>query len=90
MKAEITTQRINTKWHGYIEGRPDIDETALTEEAVRRRMEQLRERIGMCGAKGSGDGRELSCELIARHHAPGNRPTSHSADGILWMGRSAR
>jgi hypothetical protein len=48
-------------------------------------MEQLRERIGLCDAKGSCDGRELNCELIARHHAPGNRPTSHSADGILWM-----
>lgn len=37
MHAEITTKKVGTKWHGYIEGRPDLDETALTEEAVRRR-----------------------------------------------------
>ena len=48
MNAEITTRKVGTKWHGYIDGRPDLDETALSEEAVRRKMEQLRERIGTC------------------------------------------
>ena len=43
MNAEITTKKVGTKWHGYIEGRPDLDETALSEEAVRRKMEQLRD-----------------------------------------------
>ena len=32
MAAEITTREVGTKWHGYIAGRPDPDETALTEE----------------------------------------------------------
>ena len=31
----ITTRKVGTKWHGYIAGRPDLDETALSEEAVR-------------------------------------------------------
>src|SRR5829696_1945563 len=48
MNAEITIKKIRSKWHGYIDGRSDIDETALTEDAVRRKMEQLRDRIGRC------------------------------------------
>jgi len=53
MNAEITTKKIGSKGRGYIDGRPDPDETALTEEAARRKMEQLRDRIGIgvCGAK---------------------------------------
>ena len=51
MNAEITTRKVGSKWHGYLAGRPDLDETALTEEAARRKMEQLRDRIGVCGAK---------------------------------------
>jgi hypothetical protein len=43
--------KVGTKWHGYSAGRPDLDETALTEEAVRRKMEQLGDHIGGCGAK---------------------------------------
>jgi hypothetical protein len=54
MDAEITTRKFGTKWHGYIAGRPDLDETALTEEAVRRKMEQLRHRIGTCNARRIG------------------------------------
>lgn len=34
--AEIKTKRVGTKWHGYIDGRPDLDETALSDEAARR------------------------------------------------------
>src|SRR5207244_1827306 len=56
MNAEITTRKIGTKWHGYIDGRPDVDETALSEEAVRRKMEQLRDRIGACNATTNRDG----------------------------------
>ena len=54
MNAEIRTQRVGTKWHAHLDGRPDIDETALTEEAARRKVEQLRERLGACGAKTRG------------------------------------
>ena len=32
MNAEITTKKFGSKWHGYIDGRPDLDETALSEE----------------------------------------------------------
>jgi hypothetical protein len=40
--AGITTKQVETKWHGYIDGRADLKETALSEEAVCRNMEQLR------------------------------------------------
>ena len=43
MNAEIRTEKIGTKWHAYLDGRPDIDQTALTEEAARRMVEQLRD-----------------------------------------------
>ena len=41
MNAEIATRKVGSKWHGYIGGRPDLDETALTEEAARRKAERL-------------------------------------------------
>lgn len=63
MNAEITTKKIGSKWHGYIAERPDLDETALTEEAVRRKMEQLRDRIGTCAARTKLFGGR-TCELI--------------------------
>ena len=84
MKAEITTQKIGTKWHGYIDGRPDIEETALTEEAVRRKMEQLRDRIGACGAQTKLFGGR-TCELIAGHREIGQPRTVHRSGSIEWF-----
>lgn len=84
MDAEITTRKIGSKWHGYIEGRPDIDETALTEEAVRRKMEQLRDRIGTCGAKTILFGGR-TCELIDGHHVPGSIRTEHRSGSVTWV-----
>jgi hypothetical protein len=63
-------RRPASKWQGYIDGRPDLDETALSEEAARRKMEQLRDRIGACGATTKLFG-SRTCELIAGHHEPG-------------------
>jgi hypothetical protein len=84
MNAEITTKKVGSKWHGYIEGRPDLDETALTEEAARRKMEQLRERIGECGAKTKlFSGR--TCELMAGHHEPGVKRVVHRSGSITWF-----
>ena len=84
MNAEITTRKVGSKWHGYIAGRPDLDETALTEEAARREMEQLRDRIGVCGAKTKLFGGR-TCELIAGHHEPGTKRTVHRSGSITWF-----
>ena len=90
MNAEITTRKIGSKWHGSIDGRPDIDERALSEEAVRRKMEQLRKRIGTCGAKTNAFGGK-TCELIDGHHLPGRNESSIEAGasrGSMWHRRT--
>ncbi|HYI12369.1 MAG TPA: hypothetical protein VEK57_25165 [Thermoanaerobaculia bacterium] len=84
MNAEITTKKVGSKWHGYIDGRPDLDETALTEEAARRKMEQLRDRIGVCGAKTKLFGGR-TCDLIAGHHEPGTKRVVHRSGSITWF-----
>jgi hypothetical protein len=76
--------KVGTKWHGYIAGRPDLDETALTEEAVHRKMEQLRDRIGACGAKTNLFGGR-TCELIAGHHELGEKHNVHRCGSITWF-----
>jgi hypothetical protein len=42
---KIRTQKTGGIWHGYLEGHPEVDERALTEEMasekVRRRIEAL-------------------------------------------------
>jgi len=70
VNAEITTKKEGSKWHGYIDGRPDFDETALSEEATRGKMEQLRDRIGPGGATMKLFGGR-TCELIDGHRVPG-------------------
>jgi len=84
MNAEITTQRVGSKWHGYIDGRPDLDETALSEEAARRKMEQLRDRIGRCGARTERFGGR-TCELIDGHRSVGKTRTEHRSGGATWL-----
>jgi hypothetical protein len=84
MNAEISTKKIGSKWHGYIDGRPDIDETALSEEAARRKVEQLRDRIGTCGARTKLFGGK-TCELITGHRAIGEKRTQHRSGTIVWI-----
>ena len=84
MNAEISTKKVGSKWHGYIAGRPDLDETALTEEAARRKMEHLRERIGVCGAKTKLFGGR-TCELIAGHYELGVKRVVHRSGSITWF-----
>jgi hypothetical protein len=84
MTATITTKKIGSKWHGYIEGRPDIDETALTEEAAIRKMEQLRDRLGICTATTRLFGGR-TCELIAGHRVIGEQRTLHRSGSVTWM-----
>ena len=84
MNAEITRKKVGSKWHGYIDGRPDLDETALTEDAVRRKMEQLRDRIGICGAKTNLFGGQ-TCELIAGHRVLGMKRIEHRSGSISWI-----
>jgi hypothetical protein len=83
MNAEITTKKVGTKWHGYIDGRPDLDETALSEEAVRRKMEQLRDRIGTCGAITERFGGR-TCELISGHRLSGKTRIEHRSGDVTW------
>ena len=84
MNAEITAKKIGSKWHGYIDGRPDLEETALTEEAVRRKMEQLRERTGACGVTTDLFGGR-TCELIAGHREIGQPRVVHRSGSVEWF-----
>jgi predicted RNase H-like HicB family nuclease len=38
---KITTLKIGGIWHGYLEGHPEIDERALTEEIARQKVERI-------------------------------------------------
>lgn len=84
MTAKIITRKVGTKWHGYIAGRRDLDETALTEEAVRRKMEQSCDRIGVCGAKTKMFGGR-TCELIAGHREHSEKYNVHRSGSITWF-----
>src|SRR5690348_2641297 len=84
MNAEIKTERVGTKWHAYLDGRPDVDQTALTEEAARRMVEQLRDRFGVCGAKTRLFGGR-TCELVNGHHTPGGKLTEHRKGSVTWI-----
>lgn len=41
----IRTEKIGGIWHGYLEGHPEIDERALTEEIARRKAESVAKRL---------------------------------------------
>jgi hypothetical protein len=41
----VTTEKIGGIWHGYLEGHPEIDERALTEEIARRKAESVAKRL---------------------------------------------
>jgi hypothetical protein len=87
MESEITTKKIGSKWHGFVGGRPDVDETALTEEAARIKAESVRRQLGDCGAKTLRFGGRI-CELVADHQPPrGQRLQHESRKGakVVWM-----
>jgi len=84
MNAEIKTKRIGSKWHGFIEGRPDIDETALSEEVARRKIESVRARLGDCGSRTKLFG-GLACELVKGHAAPVGKRLQHACEGKFWI-----
>jgi hypothetical protein len=89
MDAEITTERVGMKWHAYLDGRPEIDETGLTEEAARRKVRELRDRFGVCGAKtGLFGGR--TCERVRGHHALLGRGSEHRSGGRTWIDAGER
>lgn len=44
---KITVKQEGGIWHGYLEGHPEVDERGLTEEVVRRKVEQLMARIAL-------------------------------------------
>src|SRR5438067_2428586 len=84
MDAEITTERVGMKWHAYLDGRPDIDQTALTEEAARRMVEELRDGFGPCGAKTNLSGGR-TCERVRGHHALLGRRSEHRSGIVRWI-----
>jgi hypothetical protein len=43
---KITTQRTGGIWHGYLEGHPEVDERALTEEKAREKVHRILEARG--------------------------------------------
>jgi hypothetical protein len=43
-RMKITTQKIGSIWHGYLEGCPEVDERGLTEEIARVKVERIVER----------------------------------------------
>lgn len=84
MNAEIKTKKTGSKWHGLIEGRPDIDETGLTEEVARRKVESVRARLGDCGSPTKLFG-GLTCELVKGHVAAIGQRLQHKRDGKSWI-----
>jgi hypothetical protein len=40
-EMKITTRKIGGIWHGYLEGHPEIDERALTEEIARQKVKRI-------------------------------------------------
>ncbi len=53
---KITTQKTGGIWHGYLEGHPEVDERALTEEIAVRKVQRIIERLGP--ASGGDHGRK--------------------------------
>ncbi|PYQ30112.1 MAG: hypothetical protein DMF56_10350 [Acidobacteria bacterium] len=84
MNADIATKKVGSKWHGSINGRPDLEETALSEKAVRQKMEQLLDQIGTCGSMTRLFGGR-TCDLIAGHHVPGEKRTQHRSGSVTWI-----
>lgn len=84
MDAEIRTEKIGTKWHAYLDGRPEIDQTALTEEAARRMVKQMRDRFGTCGAKTKLSGGR-TCERVLGHHELLGKRSAHRSGGVSWI-----
>ena len=41
----IRTEKIGGIWHGYLDGHPEVDERALTEEIARRKVASVKERF---------------------------------------------
>lgn len=51
LRMKITVQKIGGIWHGYLEGHPEVDERALTEEMARVKVERIVERLRQEGVK---------------------------------------
>ncbi len=57
---KITVRKEGGMWHGYVEGRPEVDERGLTEEVARRKAERIAERLTADTRFASSQGRESS------------------------------
>jgi len=83
MDSEITTKRIGSKWHAFIAGRRDVDETALSEAAAREKARRLRQQLGDCGARADRfEG--ISCALVRGHEPAVGRDIEHRNDSFVW------
>jgi hypothetical protein len=87
MDAEIKTAKIGSKWHGFIDGRPDIDETALSEEAVRRKAESVRAQLGDCGERTNLFGGR-TCKLVKGHVTRRGERLQHCDGMVTWINLS--
>jgi hypothetical protein len=45
LRMKITVQKTGGIWHGYLEGHPEVDERALTEEIARVKVERIVEKL---------------------------------------------
>jgi hypothetical protein len=84
MDAEIRSEKIGTKWHAYLDGRPDIDQTALTEEAARRKVEEMRDGFGVCAAKTKLLGGR-TCDRVPGHREFMGKPSEHRSGTVTWI-----
>ena len=44
-ELKIRVQKIGGIWHGFVEGYPEIDERALTQEIAERKAREMAKRI---------------------------------------------
>lgn len=45
LRMNIIVKKVGGIWHGYVEGHPEIDERALTEEIARRKATEAARRV---------------------------------------------
>lgn len=44
-RSAVSVKRIGGIWHGYLEGHPEVDERALTEDMARVKVERIVARL---------------------------------------------
>lgn len=55
LRMKITVKKIGGMWHGYLEGHPDVDERALTEEMANIKVQRIVARLESERAETKGE-----------------------------------